>query len=87
MPLVPPTILMSITDELLYKNIDLLADSKLRINGLALGKEGCERERSSILSDLRREQSLVGAKVYFVCLLGGVARVGRNIGRHLKQGR
>ena len=38
--------------------------------------EGSECERSTILSDFRRELSLAGAKAYSSCLLGGVARVG-----------
>jgi hypothetical protein len=33
-------------------------------------------EKSSIMSDLRRELSLAGAKAYSACLLGRVARVG-----------
>ena len=56
--------------------MEVLADSKLRSRGLARGREGSEWERSSILSDFRRELSLAGAKAYSSCLLGRVARVG-----------
>ena len=56
--------------------LEVLADSRLRMKGLARGREGSEWERSSIMSDLRRELSLAGAKAYSACLLGRVARVG-----------
>ena len=56
--------------------LEVLADSRLRMRGLARGREGSEWERSSIMSDLRRELSLAGAKAYSACLLGRVARVG-----------
>ena len=43
---------------------------------IARGRKGSEWERSTILSDFRRELSLAGAKSYSSCLLGRVARVG-----------
>ena len=43
---------------------------------MARGREGTERERSVILSELRRELSTVGARAVSSCLLGRVARVG-----------
>ena len=60
----------------LHSLLEVLADSKLKMRGLARGREGSEWERSSILSDLRRELSLAGAKAYSSCLMGRVARVG-----------
>ena len=48
----------------------------VRARGLARGREGSEWERSTILSDFRRELSLAGAKAYSSCFLGRVARVG-----------
>jgi hypothetical protein len=47
--------------------LEILADSRLRMKGLARGREGSEWERSSIMSDLRRELSLAGAKAYSAC--------------------
>ena len=44
--------------------------------GLARGSKRSEWERSTFLSDFRRELSLAGAKAYSFCLLGRVARVG-----------
>ena len=46
----------------------------VRARGLARGREGSEWERSTILSDFRRELSLAGAKAYSSCLLGMVSR-------------
>ena len=60
----------------LHALLETLADCKLRTRGLARGREGTERERSAILSDLRRELSTVGARAVSSCLLGRVARVG-----------
>ena len=60
----------------LHALLEVLADSRLRMKGLARGREGSEWEKSSIMSDLRRELSLAGAKAYSACLLGRVARVG-----------
>ena len=60
----------------LHALLEVLADSKLKMKGLARGREGSEWERSSIMTDLRRELSLAGAKAYSACLLGRVARVG-----------
>ena len=45
---------------------------------LARGREGTERDRSKILSDFRRELSLVVAKAKSACLLGRVASVGES---------
>ena len=60
----------------LHSLLEALADSKLRAKGLARGREGTERERSIIISNFRRELSVVGAKANSSCLLGRVARVG-----------
>jgi hypothetical protein len=60
----------------LHALLETLADCKLRARGLARGREGTERERSNILTDLRRELSTVSAKAVSSCLLGRVARVG-----------
>ena len=60
----------------LHALLETLADCRLRARGLARGREGTERERSVILSDLRREFSPVGAKAVSSFLLGRVARVG-----------
>ena len=60
----------------LHALLECLADSKLRATGLAREREGTERERSFILSELRRELSVTGAKAQSACLLGRVARVG-----------
>ena len=60
----------------LHSLLEVLADSKMRVRGLARGREGSEWERSTILTDFRRELSLAGAKAYSSCLLGRVARVG-----------
>ena len=57
--------------------LEVLADSKLRSRGLARGREGSGWERSSIISDFKRELSLAGAEAYSFCLLGRVARVGK----------
>ena len=54
----------------------MLADSKLRVRGLPRGHEGSQWERSTILSDFRRELSLAGSKSYSSSLLGRVTRVG-----------
>ena len=59
----------------LHALLETLPDCRLRARGLARGREGTERERSVILSDLRRELSTVGAKAVSSCLLGRVARV------------
>ena len=59
----------------LHALLEILTDCKLRARGLARGREGTERERSSILCDFRRELSNVGAKAVSSCLLGRVARV------------
>jgi hypothetical protein len=60
----------------LHALLETLADCKLRARGLARGREGTEKERSAILSDLRRLLSSLGAKDMSSCLLGRVARVG-----------
>ena len=60
----------------LHALLETLADCKLRAMGLARGREGTERERSTFLTQLRRELSTVGAKAQSSCLLGRVARVG-----------
>ena len=60
----------------LHSLLEVLSDSKLRVRGLARGREGSEWERSTILSDFRRELILAGAKSYSSCLLGRIARVG-----------
>ena len=60
----------------LHSLLDTLADSKLRVLGLARGREGTERERSKMLSDFRRELSLASAKAYSSCLIGRLSRVG-----------
>ena len=60
----------------LHALLEDLADSKLRARGLAMGREGSEWERSTILHDLRRELSLVSAKAVSACLLGKVAKLG-----------
>ena len=39
----------------LHSLLEVLADSKLRVRGLARGREGSEWERSTILSDCKRE--------------------------------
>ena len=61
----------------LHSLLEVLADSKFRVKGLARGREGSKRKRSTILSVFRRELSLAGAKAYSSCLLGRVARVGK----------
>ena len=60
----------------LHALLETLADCKLRAMGLARGREGTERERSTFLTQLRRELSTVGAKAQSSCLLGRVSRVG-----------
>ena len=60
----------------LHSLLDLLADMKLRVKGLARGREGSEWERSVILSNFRRELSLASAKAQSACLIGRVSKVG-----------
>ena len=60
----------------LHALLETLSDSKLRAKGLARGREGTEQERAIILSEFRRELSVVGAKANSACLIGRVARVG-----------
>ena len=68
----------------LHSLLETLSDHKLRTRGLARGREGTERERAVILSEFRRELSVTGAKAQSACLIGRVARVGRDTG--LQQG-
>ena len=60
----------------LHHLLECLADSKLRARGLARGREGDEWERSLIMTDFRRELSLVAAKAVSACLLGKVSKLG-----------
>ena len=60
----------------LHHLLECLADSKLRARGLARGREGEEWGRSLILTDFRRELSLVAAKAVSGCLLGKVSKLG-----------
>jgi hypothetical protein len=48
---------------------EVLFDSRPIMKGLAMGREGLEWGRSSIISGLRRELNLAGAKLYSACLL------------------
>ena len=54
----------------LHALLEVLADSRLRMKGLARGREGSEWERSSIMSELWKELRLAVAKGHSVCLLG-----------------
>ena len=60
----------------LHALLEVLADSKPRMKGLAREREGLEWERSSIMSGLKRELSLAGTKTYSAGLLGRKAWVG-----------
>ena len=60
----------------LHGLLEILTDSKLRVRGLARGREGSEWERGAILNEFRRELSLVAAKAVSACLLGKVAKLG-----------
>ena len=56
--------------------LDLLADTKARRMGLALGTELSSRERATFLHDYRRTLSVTAARASSGCLIGRVARVG-----------
>ena len=60
----------------LHGHLEILTDSKLRVRGLARGREGSEWERDAILNKFRRELSLVTAKAVSACLLAKVAKLG-----------
>ena len=53
-----------------------LADSKLKVRGLARGREGSNQERAVILAGYRRQLSMTAAKAYSACVLDRVSRVG-----------
>jgi hypothetical protein len=60
----------------LHGLLDILADSKVQVLGLARGREATERERAMILSGYRRILSTTAARASSGCLLGRLARVG-----------
>ena len=62
----------------LHALLETLADSQLRDQCLARGREGSEHERSVILSGFRSELSMAAAKAYSACLMDRVARVGEH---------
>ena len=59
----------------LHALLESLADSKLRAEGLARGREGSEEERSIILAGLRRKLSMAAVIFNSASLLDMVARI------------
>ena len=70
----------------LHSLLETLADCRLKARGLARGREGTEREKSIILSELKRELSTVGARAVSSCLLGRVASMGEGHRQAAKRG-
>ena len=60
----------------LHDLLDLLADHKVAVLGLARGREATENERAQILSGYRRTLSTTAARANSGCLLGRLAKVG-----------
>ena len=60
----------------LHDLLDLLADHKVAVLGLARGREASEIERAQILSGYRRTLSTTAASASSGCLLGRLAKVG-----------
>ena len=60
----------------LHHHLECLVDSKLRARDLEWGREGDDWERSVIMTDFRRELSLMAAKAVSACLLGMVSKLG-----------
>ena len=50
--------------------LDILADSKLKVRGLARVRERSNQERAVILAGYRRQLSMTAAKAYSACVLG-----------------
>ena len=55
-----------------------MADSKLKVRGLARGREGSNQERAVILAGYRRQLSMTAAKAYSACVLDRVSSVGES---------
>ena len=60
----------------LHSLLDLLADTKVRRMGLAMGRELSDRERAKVLSEYRRVLSVTAARATSGCLIGRLARFG-----------
>ena len=62
----------------LHTLLDILADTKVRKQGLARGVLGTDTEKAIHLSQFRRRVSLVAAKAQSACLIGRVSKVGES---------
>ena len=60
----------------LHSLLDILADHKVAVLGLARGREASDQERAQILSGYRRTLSTTAARATSGCLLGRLAKVG-----------
>ena len=60
----------------LHTLLNILADTKVKKNGLARGIIGTDEEKAIHLSQFRRKLSLVAAKAQSACLIGKLAKVG-----------
>ena len=60
----------------LHALLEIMADAKIRLKGLARGREGTMQERSIILAGFRRMLSLTAAKAQSVCLIERAGKVG-----------
>ena len=69
----------------LHTLLDILADTKVRKQGLARGVLGTDTEKAIHLSQFRRRVSLVAAKAQSACLIGRVSKVGESFRQAAKR--
>ena len=60
----------------MHELLEVLADNKVAVLGLARGREASDQERAQIISCYRRTLSTTAARASSGCLLGRLAKVG-----------